>query len=642
MTVFSSVTDAVHGLWPRVLDPSTQERSNIVAIREAAERLTALTDQQLRDRSDTLRQTAQDGESSGADGVLVPSFALVCEAASRTLGITYYDVQLLAGMALSRKTIAEMKTGEGKTFVAAFPAFYAALPGDGVHVMTVNAYLSDRDCQLLSPLYQMLGMTVGNLKPGDSPESKRAAYACDITYGPGYEYGFDYLRDQAGLLSRRKPVLGDSCLLRLRGKEVPRQGSAQRGHAFAIVDEIDSVLIDEATSPLVLAEGSSRPADHVSIYLDAMRIAGELQDDTDYRIDFTSRRLGLTEIGNQKVCAKADALSRSGLQRPWATYVEQALRAEVLFKNDVDYIIDDDKIVLVDESTGRIFADRSLRQGLHQAIEAKEGVPITVEQKPLARISRQRYFRLYNGLCGMTGTATGNQRELWAFYRMPVVRIPLRKPCCRKTLTTRFFADQESKWHAIAETVARAHATGQPVLAGTRTIEASRRLAQRLDVKGIPYRLLNGTQDAQEADIIAQAGQTCAITVATNMAGRGTDIKLGPDVCERGGLHVIVSEPHESARIDRQLVGRSARQSDPGSCQMFVAADDHLIRLHAPSLGHRMKRMANGDGEIECDLSEELARTQRNAERLSYVCRRQVMAQDDWLEDVLSELARDQ
>ena len=641
MTTLPTITGTFQSLWPRTFDPTTSDQETVAGIRQTADSLARIGDRQLREQSDALRGTLPATGDRAAGSTLVQAFALVCEAARRTIGISYYDVQLLAGLALSRRAIAEMKTGEGKTFVAALPAFLFALAGGGVHVMTVNTYLSNRDCQLLGPLYQLLGMTVSNLQPGDSPEAKTAAYACDITYGPGYEFGFDYLKDQAALLGRRKPALGETCLRRLRGEEVVEQNRLQRGHAFAIVDEIDSVLIDEATSPLVLSEGSRELADHAEVYLDARRTADRLQAEADYVIDFTSRLLRLTDQGVQKVDAAIETHAPAGLQRPWSAYVEQALRAAVLFRRDVDYIVDDGKILLVDESTGRIFADRTLRQGLHQAIEAKEGVPITGEQRPLARISRQRYYRLYDGLCGMTGTATGNERELWSFYRMPVVRIPLRKPCHRKTLLPRFFADQEAKWSAIAESVRQTHERGQPVLVGTRTIESSEQLAQRLRAAGLPFRLLNGTQDAGEAEIIAQAGQAGAVTVATNMAGRGTDIKLGPGVAAAGGLHVIVSEPHESARVDRQLVGRSARQSDPGSSQLFVAADDSLTHHHGPALGARMKRLADRNGEIDRDMSAEIARLQRKAERLAYARRRQVMAQDDWLGEVLSELARD-
>jgi preprotein translocase subunit SecA len=640
MTALQPITSVLHVLWPRTEDPSPRDQVTALSVREEADLLAQLSDQQLREQADALRIPQRKRANRDSGKTLKQAFALVCEAARRAIGINYYDVQILAGVALSRGAVAEMQTGEGKTFVAAFPAFYFALLGEGVHVMTVNAYLSNRDCQVLSPLYRVLGMSVGNLRPDDSADAKKAAYASDITYGPSYEFGFDYLRDQAALLSRKKPPLGDSCLRKLRGEKGSDAGGVQRGQAFAIVDEIDSVLIDEATSPLVLSEGSGELAEYSRVYLEAKKTAGQLQAERDYSVDLTAQHIRLTEQGHQKVQANIKGAAPAGLQRPWSAYVEQALRADLLFSNDVDYIVNDGKILLVDQSTGRIFPDRTLRDGLHQAIEAKEGVPITDEHRSLARISRQRYFCRYSNLCGMTGTAEGNEREFWSVYRMPVVRIPLRKPCRREKLPTRFFADQESKWRAIAQSIRRVHQTRQPVLAGARTIESSEALAQRLNAEGLSYQLLNGTQDAAEAEIVAQAGRAGAITVATNMAGRGTDIKLEPGVEATGGLHVVGSEPHESTRVDRQLAGRSARQGDPGSYQLFVAADDRLIRCYAPSIGVRMKSLADGHGEIETDFSEAVAQVQRKAERFHCARRREVVAQDEWLAEVLAELAR--
>lgn len=639
VTVLPLISDAVRTLWPRTVQPGSHDRATVASIREAAGDLQRATDASLADRSMELRRaTMFVGKRPSADR-LKRAFALVCEAARRVLGIDYYDVQVLAGLALSRRCIAEMQTGEGKTFVAAFPAFFFALAGRGVHVMTVNAYLSNRDCELLRPLYELLGMTVGNLKSEDPPDAKRAAYRCDITYGPGYEYGFDYLRDQAALLARQKLVLGEAFLGKLRGSEPQTEQVVQARRAVAIVDEVDSVLLDEATSPLVLAEGLNQPAEHPEIYTNALAVARQLVEGVDFVVNSVSRLLVLTDNGTRNVEREVHALRLRGLQRPWACYVEQALRAERLFRRDREYVVDDDKVHLVDEATGRIFSDRTLRQGLHQAIEAKENVPITSEQRPLARISRQRYFGLYDALCGMTGTASGNEREFWSVYRLPVVRVPLRRPVRRHAMPHRFFGDQRAKWRAIAESVDVVRRKGQPVLVGTRTIASSQHLAGLLESAGIPFQLLNGMQDAEEAEIIARAGHASHVTVATNMAGRGTDIQLGPGAEHQGGLHVIVSEPHESARVDRQLVGRAARQGDPGSCQTFVAADDPLILMHGPALGQRMKRIANAYGEVDVDLTAEIARLQRKAERRGFAHRKQVMAHDDWLDDVLSLLA---
>ncbi|MEE9602330.1 MAG: preprotein translocase subunit SecA, partial [Thermoguttaceae bacterium] len=455
MPTLQPITDAFQTLWPRPRNPSSPDRQTVAKIRERAEEYRRLTDRQLRDHTDGLRATLSKGTDTTPQDVVVPAFALVYEAARRTLGIEYYDVQLLAGLALSHKAIAEMQTGEGKTFVAALPATLFSLSGGGAHVMTVNAYLAQRDFELLTPLYSLLGVSVGSLQADAQPDDKEAAYACDITYGPGYEFGFDYLRDQTALLLRRKCALGESYLRSLRGEQLPKQKTLQRKHAFAIVDEVDSILLDEATSPLVLAEGGRQMANNAGVYIKAMRTADRLRASHDYVVDAADQFIRLTQQGQEKIYEDTEEIPASGLQRPWSAYVEQALRAAVLLNRDADYVVDDDEILLVDKSTGRIFADRTLRQGLHQAIEAKEQVPITAEQQPLARISRQRYFRLYQGLCGMTGTATGNEREFWTFYRIPVIRIPLARPSRRRALPMRSFADEAAKMAAIASDVRR-------------------------------------------------------------------------------------------------------------------------------------------------------------------------------------------
>jgi preprotein translocase subunit SecA len=636
----SPVASAIQSLWPRPHDPTARDRRLVAAIRARAQQHRQLSDKDLVDLTLRLREQVAQGAGSTFKSILVPSFALVCEAVRRTLGIDYYDVQLMAGLALSRHAIAEAQTGEGKTLVAALPAFLFALSGRGCHVVTVNDYLADRDCCLVTPLFEQLGMTVGNMRPQSPLEQKQAAYACDITYGPGYEFGFDYLRDQLALLTHRTPALGETLLQRLNGATTTQAQQVQRGLEMAIVDEIDSVLIDEATSPLVLSGAPQQLAANAGVYIQAMRIATALVADHDFVVDTAKRHVYLTAEGETKANADLPQMHDHAVQRPWTAYVEQALRARLLLKRDVDYIVRDDKVLLVDEATGRIFADRSLRQGLHQAVEAKEKAPITAEQQPLARISRQRYFRLYQGLCGMTGTATGNERELWSLYRLPVVRIPRHHPCRRRTLPPRYFVDQEAKEAALTSSVKRLNQLGQPVLVGTRTIDRSAALAERFETLGIPYQLLNGTQDAEEADIVARAGTAGAVTIATNMAGRGTDIKLAPGAEACGGLHVIGGEPHDSARVDRQLIGRAARQADPGSCQRMVAADDALIACHAPALAKRMRRLADRSGEIHVDLGPQVARAQRSAERLGYNRRRQLLAQDQWLEDVLVHLAK--
>lgn len=376
-----------------------------------------------------------------------------------------------------------------------------------------------------------------------------------------------------------------------------------------------------------------------TLYLSALQLADQLERGRDYLFDARSRRIHLTNEGLGRTKEAAQANSMVGAQHPWTLYVENALRAKLLFQRDVDYVIQDQQVMLVDQRTGRIFADRSWRDGLRQAVEAKEGVPITAENQSMARISRQRFLQLYKGMCGLTGTAKGVAREYRQVYQLPVVAVPLRTPSRRRVLPTRFFVDQTTKWSAIVDEIRAVHQTGQPVLVGTRTIQDSTLLAAKLDQLGIPYRLLNGRQDADEADVVAEAGQIGAVTVATNMAGRGTDIKLASGVPELGGLHVMACEPHESARVDRQLIGRCARQGDPGSCRLFVSAEDELIADHGPLLAHRMDRSGDPSGEIQVDLSAELARLQRRMERRAFAARRQLYARDHWLEEVVSKYA---
>lgn len=635
MTALSWMPRFVQTVWPHSQDPRADDQAVVDRIRDESDQRRRDTDKQLVDRSAELRY----GERS-EDDQLVASFALANAAAQRAIGIEYYDVQLLAGMTLARGRIAEMQTGEGKTFVAALPAVSFALAGRGVHVMTVNDYLAERDAELLAPLYGLLGLSVACLKPQSATEEKRSAYACDITYGPGYEFGFDYLRDQASVLQRSRMQKGETFRSLLSGRKPEEAQPVQRGHAYAIIDEIDSVLIDEASSPLILSEGPPEKPVDVRAYLHARRLAMQLKIDDDFVVEAEKNLVRLTQVGAQKANAAAAECHDLNIRRPWTCYIEQALRAKELLVRDVDYIVDDDAIVLVDQSTGRIFRDRSLRDGLHQAIEAKEDVAITSERNPLARIPRQRYVRLYDNVCGMTGTASGSEREFWEFYRLEITRIPLRQASRRVICPPRFFLTKELKLHAIADDVQQVHATSQPVLVGTPTIEASQQLASELERRGVRHQLLNGVQDADEATIVAQAGTAGAVTIATNMAGRGTDIKLGDGVAALGGLHVIASEPNESARVDRQLVGRCARQGDPGSYRLYVSAEDRLLTSHGPELAARIERSRGGLGQVAEDLYRTLAKVQRKAERRDFSRRRQSFAGDAWLESVLSTLAK--
>ena len=640
MTAFAQLTDAIQSFWPRAVHVGAIDHDIIRRIREDNQDLREATDAELRKLVNHLREEVQNCVPPDSPRILIRGFALINEAARRASGIHFFDVQLMAGLALARNSIAEMATGEGKTYVGALAAFIHSLHGRGVHFMTTNAYLAARDFEVISPIFRCLGVSIGLVCNESNPQQKKEAYDCDVTYGPGYEYGFDYLRDQVTLLQQPKTGLGESYRNLRKGQAPSTLFTVQRGHAFAVVDEIDSVLIDEATTPLILSGSLTEVNSHPEIYPISIEIAKSLSRDKDYLFDPASRQLRLTKQGAAKASAEFDRVSAMELRRPWPDYIEQGLQAILLMTRDIDYVVDDDKVKIVDERTGRIFADRSWRSGLHQLVEAKENVTITPEKDPLAKISRQQYFRLYDGLCGMTGTAVGCEREFRHFYRLSVSVIPTRKPNRRKEFPTRYFGSSNAKWNAIVDEVDRKHATGQPVLVGTRSIKTSELIAQRLDQKGIPYQLLNGRQDVEEAAIVARAGQVGEVTIATNMAGRGTDIRLGAGAEKFGGLHVIVSEPHHSRRIDRQLMGRAARQGDLGSCQTFVSVDDDLIQLHAPWLAQFIRKSASGSERVNKDLDREIAGVQLKVERANYAKRRQSFAHDSWFENVMQRLAK--
>lgn len=630
--------------WPQVFGTRIAfgRRNSQLALvqraRESASKLSRLTDKELEKQSADLRNSIQSHPVSTGDDQLVAGCMLVVEAARRVLGIELYDVQLLAGLAISRGAIAEMQTGEGKTFAVLLPAYIHALTGLGVHVMTVNSYLAIRDHELLAPAFRLLGLSVGVIHAEVDESAKRAAYRCDITYGPGYEFGFDYLRDQMAVISSRRPALGESFRRQLRGGAVDRPQPMQRGRAIAIVDEADSVMIDEATTPLILSAGPRKPAPNADTYRRAAKLAAKLRLDVDYVLDRSTETLQLTSEGHMRLAAYADEMPRQGLNRPWSVYVEQALRAEWIYRQDVHYIVSDDKIQLVDQCTGRIFSDRSWNEGLEQAVQTKAGVTITTETSSIARITRQRYFGLYQRCGGMTGTAQSAAGEFRDLYGLDVVRIPTHRPCQRKMLPVRAFASRDVKERALVAALIETHHSRRPVLVGTAAIETSERLAGLLDNRQIPYRLLNGKQDASEAAIVANAGQAGMVTIATNMAGRGTDIRLGPNIAEIGGLHVIASEPQFSERVDRQLVGRAARQGDPGSYQLFVAADDNLLVRHAPGFAARMRKSADDSGEVHLDVAGEIRAIQRRVENEQAAVRRRMFDHDSWLESLLADL----
>ncbi|MFA7424049.1 MAG: preprotein translocase subunit SecA [Desulfosarcinaceae bacterium] len=508
------------------------------------------------------------------------AFALVREAAGRHLGMPHFDVQLIGGQVLLSGMVAEMETGEGKTLVATLPACTLALAGVPVHIITVNDYLAARDAEWMAPVYQALGLTVGTIVHGKDPAARRAAYRCDVTYCTNKEVAFDYLRDR--LVLNDRPTRLRLSVERLYGDASRLNRLVMRGLQFAIVDEADSVLVDEARTPLIIssqAEGLYGEA----VYRMAMALAQGMEVGKDFMLSETERSVTLIHRGQTRVMDSDWTEASANINdKQKEQLVRQGLTALHLFRRNQQYLVKDNKVQIIDEYTGRLMADRSWEMGLHQLIEVKEGCAVSLPKQTLARISYQRFFRRYLGLAGMTGTGREVDRELWAVYRLPVVSIQTNRPVQRVFWPDRIYATQDEKWRAAVAVIAAQHEKGRPVLVGTRSVEASEHLSGLLDAKRLPHRVLNARQDKEEAEIIAGAGKAGRITVATNMAGRGTDIRLGDGIAGQGGLFVLATERHESRRIDRQLFGRCGRQGDPGTCVALVALDDELVATHAP------------------------------------------------------------
>ena len=501
-------------------------------------------------------------------------FALAREACGRSLGKRHYKVQLMGGAAMLNGWLAEMATGEGKTLTAALPATVAALAGLPVHVITVNDYLAERDAAILAPAYAALGLDVGVCLHGQDPVERRAAYAADITHSSNKEVVFDYLKDQLSLGAATSRAA--HALVRL---ERPATPLLLRGLGLAVVDEADSVLVDEARTPLIISAETA--GEDARLYHTALALARGL-DRRAYMVLEDERAVILTDRGRRLLGEVAPDEGIWRLPRAREELIEQALSALHLFRPDEHYVVAEGAIQIVDEFTGRIAEGRTWERGLHQLIEAKEGVEGTAQRETRAKMTYQRFFRRYTRLCGMSGTARELAPELRAVYALPVVPIPTRRPLRRRPLPPLLLADQGAKWRAVAEAARAIAGTGRPVLIGTRSVGASETLSALLGGAGLPHRVLNARNDRAEAEIVAEAGQPGRITVATNMAGRGTDIHLAPGIAEAGGLHVILTEFHESSRIDRQLIGRGARQGDPGSWQAIVARDDDLFCRFAP------------------------------------------------------------
>jgi preprotein translocase subunit SecA len=633
----------LHRYWKSIKNPTEARRSDedrLAAIDARAREIAAMSDSKIRDTAVRMKESVSAGHHD-ADELAEIGFALVREATRRTHGIYHYPVQILAGLSLIRGNIAEMATGEGKTLAVSLPAFVFALAGKGVHVATVNSYLAERDFEFTEPIFKFLGMSIGFLPEKNNTDGKRDAYRRDVTYGTGYEFGFDYLRDQ--LILMRQPHPGPR--ERLRQAILDREGLAppaivQRPLAFAIIDEVDSVLIDEAGSPLLISESAETDdRDLAALHL-ARQLADSLERGTHYRLEEDSRRLDLTQAGFNTI-HELPEIPWEALRRPWQSYVLNALKAELFFHRDVHYVVDEEeKVVIVDEFTGRKHAERSWRDGLHQAVETKEGVPVRPENHDAASITRQRYFSRYTKMCGLTGTAAESAGEMWHFFKLGVEPVPLNKPSRREILPERVFRSSEALYDAVLVDVSQRHERKQPVLIGTRTIKVSEALSELLTSAGIPHKVLNAKEDKEENELVGMAGQPGNVLIATNMAGRGTHISLSPQSEAAGGLHVLAVERNESARIDRQLIGRAARQGQPGSAQLFVSADDHIIERYDSELSADIRNApADEWGEVSGDFSQRIDRLQYKVERIRYEQRLRIAERDKWLHQTRQSLA---
>lgn len=626
----------------------------VQAVNALEEQMLSLSDEQLRSKTEEFKARLEKGET--LDQILPEAFAVCREAGKRVMGMRHFDVQLIGGMTLHEGRIAEMRTGEGKTLVATLAVYLNALAGKGVHVVTVNDYLARRDANWMRPLYEFLGLTVGIVTPFQPPEEKRAAYAADITYGTNNEFGFDYLRDNMAFSLQEKN---------------------QRELNFAVIDEVDSILIDEARTPLIIsgqAEDSSKLYQQINQLIPRLKQhieeeEGVVTQEGHFSIDEKTRQVELNEQGHQYI---EELLTAAGLLAEGEslysahnlgllTHVYAGLRAHKLFHRNVEYIVQNNQVLLIDEHTGRTMPGRRLSEGLHQAIEAKEGLQIQPESQTLASTTFQNYFRLYKKLAGMTGTADTEAFEFQQIYNLPVVVIPTNKPLARKDFNDLVYLTQEEKFAAIIADIKECREQGRPVLVGTATIETSEYVSRLLEMEGIEHKVLNAKHHDKEAEIIAQAGRPGAVTIATNMAGRGTDILLGGNwevevaalenpteeqvaqikadwqkrhqqVLEAGGLHVIASERHESRRIDNQLRGRAGRQGDPGSSRFYLSLEDSLMRIFASDrVKNFMKALGMESGEaIEHRMvTNAIEKAQRKVEGRNFDMRKQLLEYDD-------------
>ena len=570
-----------------------------------------LKDEDFKNKTNEFKERLSKGET--LDDILVQAFALAREACYRGIGEKPFKVQIIGGLAIHYGNIAEMKTGEGKTLTTVLPAYVNSLTGKGVHVVTTNEYLSDRNANWMKPIYDLLGVSVGVNLRDMTPKEKQDVYNCDITYSTNNEIGFDYLRDNM---------------------VVNKEDRVQRPLTYCIIDEVDSILIDEARTPLIISGGK---ANSNSLYIEANRAVKNLKEDEDYTVDLKTKSVSLTEEGSKKIekilnIKNLYDIDNAGLVH----HLNQALKANYAFAKDVDYVVSDGQVIIVDQFTGRLMQGRQYSDGLHQAIEAKEGVTINVETKTMATITFQNLFRMYNKLSGMTGTAKTEEEEFRNIYNMYVICIPTNKPVIREDLADLVYATEKGKYKAIINTVKEIHSKGQPILIGTISVESNEHLSGLLKKAGLPHEVLNAKNHEREAEIIAKAGEKGAITLATNMAGRGTDIKLGEGVKELGGLCVIGTERHESRRIDNQLRGRAGRQGDPGMSQFFVSFEDDLMRRFGTDRIKMMLQSLGVDDDMAIrskTLTKSIETAQKRVEGNNYDIRKSLLDYDNVLNE---------
>ncbi|MBU5343719.1 preprotein translocase subunit SecA [Caldifermentibacillus hisashii] len=600
----ANILNKVFDFNKRELKRLEKKANQIEALADEMERL---TDDQLRAKTVEFKDRINNGET--LDDLLVEAFAVVREAARRVLGLYPFHVQLMGGIVLHDGNIAEMKTGEGKTLTSTMPVYLNALSGKGVHVITVNDYLARRDATEMGQVYEFLGLTVGLNLSEMTREEKQAAYNADITYGTNNEFGFDYLRDNMVLY---------------------KEQMVQRPLNFAVIDEVDSILIDEARTPLIISGSANKST---QLYVQANAFVNTLREDVDYTVDIKTKSVQLTEEGMTKAEKTFGIDNLFNLQHVTLNHhINQALRAKAIMQRDVDYVVQDGEIIIVDQFTGRLMKGRRYSDGLHQAIEAKEGVQIQNESKTMATITFQNYFRMYEKLAGMTGTAKTEEEEFRNIYNMNVIVIPTNRPIIRDDRPDLIYSTMKGKFRAVVEDIAERHKKGQPVLVGTVAIETSELVSQMLTKKGIKHNVLNAKNHAREAEIIVQAGQKGAVTIATNMAGRGTDIKLGEGVKELGGLAVIGTERHESRRIDNQLRGRSGRQGDPGVTQFYLSMEDELMRrFGSDNMKSMMQKLGMDDTQpIQSKMvTRAVESAQKRVEGNNFDARKRLLQYDD-------------